>query len=121
MPVPQRGPHLWVTDITEHPTGEGKVYCAAVMDARQHLGDPGGWRCSFTRHPRLPISSPGPATAIFPDYAYFPLGSSRQPHVIQRTAAKAGHPAPSGLLLIDPRPEAAEWLYQLGLLIRQVG
>jgi putative transposase len=24
---------LWVSDITEHPTGEGKVYCAAVMDA----------------------------------------------------------------------------------------
>jgi len=24
---------LWVTDITEHPTEEGKVYCAAVLDA----------------------------------------------------------------------------------------
>ena len=24
---------LWLTDITEHPTTEGKVYCAAVMDA----------------------------------------------------------------------------------------
>ena len=24
---------LWVTDITEHPTREGKVFCAAVMDA----------------------------------------------------------------------------------------
>jgi putative transposase len=24
---------LWITDITEHPTMEGKVYCAAVMDA----------------------------------------------------------------------------------------
>ena len=23
---------LWVTDITEHPTAEGKLYCAAVMD-----------------------------------------------------------------------------------------
>jgi transposase InsO family protein len=23
---------LWVTDITEHPTREGKVYCAAVLD-----------------------------------------------------------------------------------------
>jgi transposase InsO family protein len=23
---------LWCTDITEHPTGEGKVYCAAVLD-----------------------------------------------------------------------------------------
>ena len=26
-------PHtLWVTDITEHPTREGKVYCAVVLD-----------------------------------------------------------------------------------------
>jgi putative transposase len=24
---------LWLTDITEHPTAGGKVYCAAVMDA----------------------------------------------------------------------------------------
>jgi putative transposase len=24
---------LWLTDITEHSTGEGKLYCAAVMDA----------------------------------------------------------------------------------------
>lgn len=24
---------LWLTDITEHPTNEGKLYCAAVMDA----------------------------------------------------------------------------------------
>lgn len=23
---------LWLTDITEHPTAEGKLYCAAVMD-----------------------------------------------------------------------------------------
>jgi putative transposase len=29
-PVPDR---LWVTDITEHPTREGKVYCAVVLDA----------------------------------------------------------------------------------------
>jgi transposase InsO family protein len=24
---------LWVTDITKHPTREGKVYCCAVLDA----------------------------------------------------------------------------------------
>jgi transposase InsO family protein len=24
---------LWVTDTTEHPTKEGKVHCAAVLDA----------------------------------------------------------------------------------------
>ena len=31
---------LWLTDITEHPTSEGKVYCCAVLDAysRRILG-----------------------------------------------------------------------------------
>jgi putative transposase len=28
---------LWITDVTEHPTEEGKVYCAAVMDAYSRL------------------------------------------------------------------------------------
>lgn len=28
----QRPDELWVTDITEHPTREGKVYCAVVLD-----------------------------------------------------------------------------------------
>ena len=28
---------LWITDITEHPTAEGKLYCAAVMDAHSPL------------------------------------------------------------------------------------
>jgi putative transposase len=28
---------LWVTDITEHPTVEGKLYCTAVLDAYSRL------------------------------------------------------------------------------------
>lgn len=28
---------LWVTDITEHHTDEGKIYCAAVLDAYSRL------------------------------------------------------------------------------------
>ncbi len=28
-PAPDR---VWVTDITEHPTGEGRVYCCAIKD-----------------------------------------------------------------------------------------
>jgi putative transposase len=28
---------LWVADITEHPTGDGKVYCAVVIDAWSRL------------------------------------------------------------------------------------
>jgi transposase InsO family protein len=29
----ERPNELWLTDITEHPTREGKVYCAVVLDA----------------------------------------------------------------------------------------
>jgi putative transposase len=29
---------LWVTDITEHPTREGKVYCAVVLDTYSRRG-----------------------------------------------------------------------------------
>ena len=25
-------PQIWVTDITEHPTAEGKLYCCAIKD-----------------------------------------------------------------------------------------
>ena len=32
---------LWLTDITEHPTREGKVYCCAVLDAYSRRGV--GW------------------------------------------------------------------------------
>jgi len=28
---------LWITDVTEHPTAEGRLYCAAVMDAYSRL------------------------------------------------------------------------------------
>lgn len=40
---------LWLTDITEHPTGEGKLYCCAVKDvfAGRIVGD--GHRLT---HPR---------------------------------------------------------------------
>src|SRR5207302_1298807 len=31
--IRERPNQLWVTDITEHPTREGKVYCAVVLDA----------------------------------------------------------------------------------------
>jgi transposase InsO family protein len=31
--VRERPNQLWLTDVTEHPTREGKVYCAVVLDA----------------------------------------------------------------------------------------
>ena len=42
---------LWITDITEHPTEEGKVYCAAVMDAYSRLVV--GW--SIAEHMRTDL------------------------------------------------------------------
>jgi putative transposase len=30
--VANRPNQLWLTDITEHPTGEGKIYCCVVLD-----------------------------------------------------------------------------------------
>ena len=42
---------LWITDITEHPTLEGKIYCAAVMDAYSQLVI--GW--SIAEHVRTEL------------------------------------------------------------------
>ena len=39
---------LWVTDITEHPTREGKVYCAVVLDVYFR----GGWWGGQSTHGR---------------------------------------------------------------------
>ena len=33
---------LWVTDITEHPTREGKLYCAVVLDVFSRRVVPSG-------------------------------------------------------------------------------
>ncbi|MGH3505120.1 MAG: IS3 family transposase [Nocardioidaceae bacterium] len=42
---------LWVTDITEHPTAEGKLYCAAVLDVFSRLVI--GW--SIAEHMRTEL------------------------------------------------------------------
>lgn len=51
---------LWLTDITEHPTLEGKVYCAAVMDAfsRRIIG----WAIAGHMRVELVIDALGMAT-----------------------------------------------------------
>jgi putative transposase len=51
---------LWFTDITEHPTGEGKLYCAAVMDAwsRRILG----WSIATRQTTELVLDALGMAT-----------------------------------------------------------
>jgi putative transposase len=44
---------LWVSDITEHPTREGKVYCAAVVDVSSRCVQPHGGGLVHRRpHPR---------------------------------------------------------------------
>ncbi len=54
MFVRERPNRLWVTDITEHPTREGKVYCAVVLDAfsRRVVG----W--SISHNPTAALMSP---------------------------------------------------------------
>jgi putative transposase len=55
------GPNrLWVTDITEHPTREGTVYCAAVMDAYSRLIV--GW--SIAEHMRTALVTDALGMAI---------------------------------------------------------
>ncbi|MBX6724094.1 MAG: IS3 family transposase, partial [Dactylosporangium sp.] len=51
---------LWITDITEHPTEEGKVYCAAVMDAYSRLVI--GW--SIAEHMRTELVTDALGMAI---------------------------------------------------------
>jgi putative transposase len=51
---------LWITDITEHPTTEGKVYCAAVMDAYSRLIV--GW--SIAEHMRTELVTDALGMAI---------------------------------------------------------
>jgi putative transposase len=51
---------LWITDITEHPTEEGKIYCAAVMDAYSRLII--GW--SIAEHMRTELVTDALGMAI---------------------------------------------------------
>ncbi|HEU4541128.1 MAG TPA: IS3 family transposase [Jiangellaceae bacterium] len=51
---------LWITDITEHPTEQGKVYCAAVMDAYSRLIV--GW--SIAEHMRTELVTDALGMAI---------------------------------------------------------
>jgi putative transposase len=50
---------LWITDITEHPTTEGKVYCAAVMDVYSRLIV--GWSIDDNMRKELVIDALGMA------------------------------------------------------------
>ena len=51
---------LWVTDITEHPTREGKIYCAVVLDVFSRRGV--GW--SIDSRPQASLATNALAMAI---------------------------------------------------------
>ena len=51
---------LWLTDITEHPTREGRVYCAVVLDAFSRLVV--GWSIDSTQTTTLVLNALGMAT-----------------------------------------------------------
>ena len=54
-----------MTDITEHPTREGKIYCCVVLDAfsRRVVG----WSIDSTQTTRLVLNALGMATRRRPD------------------------------------------------------
>jgi transposase InsO family protein len=56
------GPNqLWMTDITQHPTREGKIYCCVVLDAFSRLVV--GWSVESTQTTVLVTNALGMATA----------------------------------------------------------
>lgn len=58
----RNGPNqLWMTDITEHPTREGKLYCCVVLDAFSRLVV--GWSVESTQTTILVTNALGMATA----------------------------------------------------------
>jgi hypothetical protein len=58
----REGPNqLWMTDITEHPTREGKIYCCVVLDAFSRLVV--GWSVESTQTTVLVTNALGMATA----------------------------------------------------------
>lgn len=58
----RRAPNeLWMTDITEHPTREGKVYCCVVLDAFSRMVV--GWAIDSTQTTALVTTALGMATS----------------------------------------------------------
>src|SRR5204862_6321006 len=51
---------LWLTDITEHPTREGKVYCCVVLDAFSRFVV--GWSIDSSQTTLLVVNALGMAT-----------------------------------------------------------
>ena len=75
------------TDITEHPTAEGKLYCAAVLDAysRRIIG----WSIADTCAPNWSLDALGMAVAT-------PHTQERRAQFCIPTTARNTRPGPSG-------------------------
>ena len=67
--------HLWVTDVTEHRTREGKIYCAVVLDTFSRKAE--GWAIDSAPNALLVTNalamaietrSPKPGTVIDSDH-----------------------------------------------------
>jgi putative transposase len=73
---------LWVTDVTEHPTREGKVYCCVVLDtfSRKIVG----WSIDSTQTVVLVLNALGMATQRRPERDGLVIHSDRgvQLHVL---------------------------------------
>nr|WP_217131821.1 transposase [Streptomyces sp. AC558_RSS880] len=103
---------LWVTDITEHPTTEGKVYCAVVLDA--FAGEAVASPAPVFTVPTRPVDQPGglarPVAAQRGDRVAAP-GPAAHPHH-RRVSAPApgaglrrGHAEPRLVLEDEEGPE----------------
>jgi hypothetical protein len=101
--VADRPDRLWLTDITEHPTREGKVYLAAVLDvyARRIVG----WSMADHLRSELVVDAleMAPASCARPDRA--PLRPWRAVHLLGLwpAAASGGAPRLDGPRRLGPR------------------
>ena len=71
---------LWLADITEHPTREGKVYCCAVLDtfSRKIVG----WSVDSTQTTSLVLNALGMATQRRPSRDGLVMHSDRGVHLL---------------------------------------
>lgn len=90
---------LWITDITEHPTAEGKLYCAAVMDAYSRLVV--GW--SIAEHMRTELVTDALGMAVI----------RRQPET-SRTILHSDHGSQYTSWAFGQRLQAAGLLASMG-------
>lgn len=90
---------LWVTDITEHPTREGKIYCCVVLDtfSRKVVG----WSIEPTQTTSLVLNALGMATQRRPDRVGLVMHSDRG---VQFTSWAFSHRVPISDLVKSTDP-----------------